>query len=69
MDYLPTYYELDWDGVYQERDFPIRPVDNWYADLSDDADWIPDVALGRLPVGSLDELARRVQTIDKERKS
>ncbi|MGM0490310.1 MAG: C25 family cysteine peptidase [Planctomycetota bacterium] len=40
---------------------PELPTDNWYADL--DEDGIPDLAVGRLPVDSPQELARLVDRI------
>ncbi len=40
---------------------PELPTDNWYADLDDDG--VPDLAIGRLPADSPQELALMVQKI------
>jgi hypothetical protein len=43
------------------RSTPELPTDSWYADLNDDG--VPDVAIGRLPADSPEELAAMVSKI------
>lgn len=57
---VPTYFTRAQVNVRWGSE-PEIATDNWYADLDDDQ--LPDLALGRLPVDSPEELARVVRKI------
>jgi hypothetical protein len=60
IDYLPSHNRILVDK-FSGNNWEIRPNDNWFIMVDDDA--YPDLYLGRLPVGSNDELSAAIEKI------